>query len=291
MRLRRALRRISTSPMDLNRIGRATSTFFVHTAAADGGHVRAAVRPASSTGCPHRAPGDPHKLSPGYPQAWTTKLPKPVDRRSAAAVLGFRREAGRSAGRRRGRQALGTGHQIHIGKEADMAETWSGEFYCVKCKAKREATGEVHVSDKGTRMAKGICPVCWYQAEPDSRQGLIHHDVWTVGSPSRSSTRHVGTSGTPSTGLGWLRAEVTQHVRGEHRRCRALPGADRVAPVRAGQRLGRPTSRTPPLTTSSIALVGRVLGLAPGLHRGPRDETKPATPSCSATSSACTEAV
>jgi hypothetical protein len=41
-----------------------------------------------------------------------------------------------------------------------MSETWSGEFYCVKCKAKREATGEIHVSDKGTKMAKGICPVC-----------------------------------------------------------------------------------------------------------------------------------
>ena len=45
-------------------------------------------------------------------------------------------------------------------KEAKMSETWSGEFYCVKCKAKREATGEIHVSDKGTKMAKGICPVC-----------------------------------------------------------------------------------------------------------------------------------
>ncbi|MBP2391019.1 DUF5679 domain-containing protein [Aeromicrobium fastidiosum] len=41
-----------------------------------------------------------------------------------------------------------------------MAETWSGEFYCVKCKDKRETSGEVHVSDKGTRMAKGVCPVC-----------------------------------------------------------------------------------------------------------------------------------
>jgi hypothetical protein len=51
-------------------------------------------------------------------------------------------------------------NQVHIGKEAVMTETWSGEFYCVKCKAKREASGEVHVSDKGTRMAKGICPVC-----------------------------------------------------------------------------------------------------------------------------------
>ena len=34
------------------------------------------------------------------------------------------------------------------------------EAYCVKCKAKREASGEVHVNDKGTRMAKAKCPVC-----------------------------------------------------------------------------------------------------------------------------------
>jgi predicted RNA-binding Zn-ribbon protein involved in translation (DUF1610 family) len=33
-----------------------------------------------------------------------------------------------------------------------MAETWSGEFYCVKCKAKRTADG--------TRMAKAKCPEC-----------------------------------------------------------------------------------------------------------------------------------
>jgi len=45
-------------------------------------------------------------------------------------------------------------------KEAVMAETYSGEFYCVKCKAKREASGDVRVNDKGTRMAKAQCPVC-----------------------------------------------------------------------------------------------------------------------------------
>jgi Domain of unknown function (DUF5679) len=39
-------------------------------------------------------------------------------------------------------------------------ETYSGEFYCVKCKAKREASGYVVVNDKGTRMAKATCPVC-----------------------------------------------------------------------------------------------------------------------------------
>src|SRR5690349_18275109 len=49
---------------------------------------------------------------------------------------------------------------IRTGKEAVMAETWSGEFYCVKCKEKREAEGEVKVNDKGTRMAKAVCPVC-----------------------------------------------------------------------------------------------------------------------------------
>jgi hypothetical protein len=46
------------------------------------------------------------------------------------------------------------------GEEAVVAETWSGEFYCVKCKEKREAEGEVKVNDKGTRMAKAVCPVC-----------------------------------------------------------------------------------------------------------------------------------
>jgi hypothetical protein len=50
--------------------------------------------------------------------------------------------------------------KINLGKEAVMAETWSGEFYCVKCKEKREATGEIRVNDKGTKMAKAVCPVC-----------------------------------------------------------------------------------------------------------------------------------
>jgi DNA polymerase III alpha subunit (gram-positive type) len=40
-----------------------------------------------------------------------------------------------------------------------VSETYSGEFYCVKCKQKREATGDVVVAN-GRRMAKGICPVC-----------------------------------------------------------------------------------------------------------------------------------
>jgi hypothetical protein len=46
-------------------------------------------------------------------------------------------------------------------RRAFMAdETYKGEFYCVKCKEKREAEGNVVVSDNGRRMAKGKCPVC-----------------------------------------------------------------------------------------------------------------------------------
>ncbi len=41
-----------------------------------------------------------------------------------------------------------------------MADTYTGEFYCVKCKTKRKATGNVTVNDKGTRVAKAKCPEC-----------------------------------------------------------------------------------------------------------------------------------
>lgn len=38
-------------------------------------------------------------------------------------------------------------------------EKYSGEFYCVKCRNKRETTGDVVVSN-GRKMAKGLCPEC-----------------------------------------------------------------------------------------------------------------------------------
>ena len=41
-----------------------------------------------------------------------------------------------------------------------MADSYTGEAYCVKCKAKRDFTGEIKVSASGRRMAQGICPVC-----------------------------------------------------------------------------------------------------------------------------------
>ena len=39
-------------------------------------------------------------------------------------------------------------------------ETYSGEFYCVKCKAKKQAEGHVFVPENGRRMAKAKCPDC-----------------------------------------------------------------------------------------------------------------------------------
>ena len=41
-----------------------------------------------------------------------------------------------------------------------MADTWAGEFYCVKFNEKRETEGEVVVYESGRRMAKAVCPVC-----------------------------------------------------------------------------------------------------------------------------------
>jgi hypothetical protein len=47
-----------------------------------------------------------------------------------------------------------------VTKEDRVAEKYTGEAYCVKCKAKRDFEGEVVVNDKGTKMAKGKCHVC-----------------------------------------------------------------------------------------------------------------------------------
>jgi Zn finger protein HypA/HybF involved in hydrogenase expression len=51
-------------------------------------------------------------------------------------------------------------HTTDEQRGADMAdETYAGEFYCVKCREKREAEGNVVVSN-GRRMAKAVCPEC-----------------------------------------------------------------------------------------------------------------------------------
>lgn len=40
------------------------------------------------------------------------------------------------------------------------ADTYTGSFYCVKCKGHKDATGDVQVNEKGTRIAKAKCPDC-----------------------------------------------------------------------------------------------------------------------------------
>ena len=42
---------------------------------------------------------------------------------------------------------------------AVMEDKYTGEFYCLKDKAKVQATGDISVTN-GRRMAKGICPNC-----------------------------------------------------------------------------------------------------------------------------------
>ena len=44
-------------------------------------------------------------------------------------------------------------------EEVPMAESYSGEAYCVKCKEKRHFDGHVEETN-GRRFAKGICPTC-----------------------------------------------------------------------------------------------------------------------------------
>ena len=53
-----------------------------------------------------------------------------------------------------------------------MAETYAGEFYCVKCKEKREAEGDVVVSESGRQDGQGRLSGLRHQAQPHPRQGL-----------------------------------------------------------------------------------------------------------------------
>ena len=53
----------------------------------------------------------------------------------------------------------------------EWLEEFTGTAYRVKCKEKRDFTGEVSVNAKGTRMAKGKCPV-WGPRSRAFWQGL-----------------------------------------------------------------------------------------------------------------------
>jgi len=78
-----------------------------------------------------------------------------------------------------------------------MAESYTGEAYCVKCKEKREFTGHVEETN-GRRFAKGICPACGTtvtrilgKAEPPAlTRPTAHDDAGTRTGPRLVSFRH-----------------------------------------------------------------------------------------------------
>jgi hypothetical protein len=45
-------------------------------------------------------------------------------------------------------------------EEDPVADQYTGNAYCVKCKEKRDFTGEISLTKTGRPMAKGKCPVC-----------------------------------------------------------------------------------------------------------------------------------
>ena len=71
-------------------------------------------------------------------------------------------------------------------EEAVMAETWSGEFYCVKCKEKREAERRGQGQRQGHPDGQGRLPRLRHQPEPHPRQGLTQP-------VSSTADRHGGT--------------------------------------------------------------------------------------------------
>ena len=65
-----------------------------------------------------------------------------------------------------------------------MAETWSGEFYCVKCKEKREAEGEIKVS----AMTASLLVSSW-SSRRGSRRGSPPGNLTCASAPS-ATLRH-----------------------------------------------------------------------------------------------------
>ncbi|MCU0283793.1 MAG: DUF5679 domain-containing protein [Candidatus Nanopelagicales bacterium] len=87
-------------------------------------------------------------------------------------------------------------------------ETYTGEAYCVKCKEKREFTGQVEEVNN-RRMAKGTCPVCG--TRPSDQHELLNdrrarprhpegRPAW--GAPRRCPDLHEPRAGPPGAGGG-----------------------------------------------------------------------------------------
>ena len=118
-----------------------------------------------------------------------------------------------------------------------MAETWSGEFYCVKCKEKREADGRGPGQRQGHPDGQGRLPRLRHQPQPHPRQGLT--------SSPQTRRRRRPLPGAPPSRLPSVRPSLWR----ARRRRRADPcdgGAHDLAACAPALRLVAPRRRPPP---------------------------------------------
>jgi len=83
---------------------------------------------------------------------------QPLPRAEGGPVLPYG-GAGRNLAAARVAPATTATAEIAQQEDPMAEESYTGEAYCVKCKAKREFTGHVEETN-GRRFAKGICPTC-----------------------------------------------------------------------------------------------------------------------------------
>ena len=105
-----------------------------------------------------------------------------------------------------------------------MAETWSGEFYCVKCKEKREAERRGQGQRQGHPDGQGCLPRLRHEPEPHPRQGLIATALRAGGTPPRRGPAAAlpGPGRTTRSGRACGQAFAAADVLGQAHRMRPL---------------------------------------------------------------------
>ena len=183
-------------------------------------------------------------------------------------------------------------------------ETYKGEFYCVKCKEKREAEGKVVVSENGRRHGQGRVPRVRHQPQPHPRQGLSPSSVerprshcgpgpfavpglWTTAARRRSTRRMAASArgrGRSRVGGRWTRASSS--TAGARSPTSSRPAARCGVRVRGGRHaadgaelaLAAVAGRTPPAVV--VVAEGRTPG---GRARRGRRAASPTCPWSSVT--------